>query len=206
MNVIHGSRLILIAGAACTGKSTLIEALMSGKCPSMAKQLDLGDPKLWTYLVRKKEYRFPQSSDDRLMMHYDISYNDQPWKLISSRISFEGVECLKVLPLYEQITFVTLYAPNQKLIKDYVTRGIARNVQFRKMTKFRENIKHLQNSIMKIMLYINLPKLRELYCEWFNYCQSFPSKKAHWIINSKDINRRLQRLDEWSNSMKDAGF
>lgn len=182
----EGNRLLIVAGASCTGKTSLIQALKCGEYRELLSELGLEDRSVWTYLSNSKfqsQVRIDSSvlSDKKvLLLHYDL--------FAHFRDDSRYPRIRKLLKRFEHIDVLTLYAKPSSLFKRSRTRFWSQVLQaFRsplskglKINRFVRQLSERRGA------YTDDSHLLKLYEKWFNELED-QRVTNHWLLESSSF-------------------
>ena len=203
-------RLVVIAGPSCSGKSTMIDRLLSGRLPRLAGGLELGPLETWTSLLPKHVSDPPRADAPKVLLHYDLL---RRWTRKEPAADYDGDPCLGLLSEAPDLTVVTLWASASVLAARLRQR---RSTFHRRLLRGRLwNSEQLHSTAVeddrpapswwrtasavwrellrleaKRRLFRSEDPLRDLYESWLRFCVR-TGPRANWII---DTHADLERL------------
>jgi len=148
------NQLVIIAGTACVGKTTLIKKIRHGDCNGLCEQLGIENP--FMALLRSELSQIRQPIVERLVLHYDFSGKD-------SR-NGEYRELCELISKSDNVTILTLCTSN-KILSQRITLRL-RQVFHRRCPHPRRDIFILWK---KRRVFRDIFKVVALYKRWFKF-------------------------------------
>ena len=183
-------RVVVFAGPASIGKSTLIEQLAQGRAAHVAERLALGDLKQWRQVEAAKLRRINEPYLPRVLFHYNM---------LSSRLRgirpFERDERLDPLALAQKVTFVTLWTTPQVYRRRFDQVKIdpnMRNEQFAGPEYFLEMRSLIEDH----------EELFDYYRKWFDYVREKGAESL--IIDNTEQEPSLISFTQWEQRARTA--
>jgi len=180
---------------------------------SWSQALEFGDPSSYKFLsasdlafvrMQKRDPGFSLSRYisrrlqelhiDRLVLHYGIL---SPWRHLGASGGYEADERLDTLDLFDQTTFVTVWA-NPELLRNRLKRRIAKvleSVALGQAPPLRGLRRAYRLGLLR-RLSKNVPQLLHRYDVWFKFCDT-RDPKAHWIVDNSSVPELFPR-SRWS--------
>ena len=103
------SRLVVVAGASCIGKTWMIQQMMKGRFPELRRTIGMGNPEEWSH-VGLSRLSGREQSCGKYIVQYD-AYNKGRCRVVSGWIAQA-----------DQSVVLTLCAPPQLLIRRHIHR------------------------------------------------------------------------------------
>jgi len=176
---------------------------------SVSQALELGDPSSWKCLrasdlafvqMQKRGTGFSLSTCisrrlqelhiDRLILHCAIL---SPWRRLGASGRYEANERLDILGLFDETTFVTLWADPEVLrrrlesriakVPEHVVPGQAPPLR-RLRRVYRLGLQRRQGE--------NIPEWLHRYDQWLQFCDTH-EPKAHWIVDNSGVPKLFPR-------------
>jgi len=182
-------RMLVIAGPTSVGKSTFIEKLRDGEFPELEKELGFHDLKNWESQTGGSLMNLKQAKVDSMIFHYDFL-----------RVHFRSERTpdrdpvMDVLGVADEITFITLTAPREVLLKRLHSSEIEP-----KMVdgKFKGNKRHV--AIRDI--YSRPGGIDRQYRSWFDFVKT---KSSRQYVVDTSVDPKLVPLATWEAKHLDA--
>jgi hypothetical protein len=176
--VLQTKELIIIGGPSCAGKSFLIKRIRRGVCPGICEQLGIGVPSSWRYVSASKLPHIDQSTDERLIVHYDF---------FSHQSQEDGFKYLhELISNSDRATVLTLCTSPEIL---------AWRVRLKILTKFGRSLFHLRarkkkaHSSLRLYrkrkIYMDGYSVRTLYGKWFSFLDKYMMEDNLVLDSSK---------------------
>ena len=178
-------RIAVVAGPTSSGKSTTIAKLMKGDLPDLASLLDIGDVKAWRAITLSDLRRSPESSFPFMILHYDIT-----WHKFGGPLARSDDELLEILQAAEQLSFVTVWCPDERLRRQFQEAEIKPKMKlgwFTGSSKNRQLLKDYQQPHL----------IRSFYDDWFDFTRKFPV--PHHVV-SVETGMKPIALERWGKS------
>jgi len=155
-------------------------------------QMQKRDPgfSLSTYIAR----RLQELHIDRLVLHYGIV---SPWRHLGESGGYEADERLDTLDLFDQTTFVTVWA-NPELLRNRLKRRIAKVLESVALGQVPPlcGLRRAYRLGLLRRLSKSVPGLLHRYDLWFQFCDTH-EPKAHWIVDNSGVPKWFPR-SSWS--------
>jgi len=192
------SRLILIAGASTSGKSTMIERLKNGSLPDLCDALGIEDVKSWDLAWARNLSRVQESRCGLLLLHYDLLRNEVLNGLARGESPFSGDDALSILTKVERISIVTQWVEASELARrlSEKRRALVRSV-FRRSGRPTRPLRKLTQLSRKLGVVRHPRRLRDLFGSWVSFCSDLGAD-AHWISRSTGESYELNAAAEWA--------
>ena len=198
----HVDRLVLFAGPPGSGKSTTITNLQAGNLPLLSERLGIGNPFLWKCIEARNLYKVRKLQVERVIFHYDFLWQ---WKRELFHQGYKEDGALRILDMSDEITFVTLWATPETLIRrlqlwrvslrKFFLKPLNFHTALQRRRRFRV-IRIVQRARIVHRLYLDIPELLLQYDKWFKFC-GMSGAKAHWIMDTTENVPRLAHISKW---------
>lgn len=189
-------RVIVIAGASCVGKSTLIDGLRGGKHPRLAAVLGLTDPEIWAFQnARRTAGAAAPPAARHLVLHYDIV---RP-VMERSFASFDDDPGLAPAVDASDLCICTMWGAGE-LLRARATLKTRRRAKI-DATALRAPVQWwMRNRRMKTLRrwYRDDDFIRERYQQWFAFVESMSPGMRHLVVNAHDAHPVATPFARWS--------
>jgi hypothetical protein len=191
---LHLTRLIIVAGPPCSGKSTFIATLREGRLQAVAKTLEVAHPELWAVAYAKRWTEALAGGPELVMLHYDFL---RFWKRrnVGRRVYRNDPALRALVAGSERTSAVTLWTEPAVL-----TRRLGRRRPFllRRWLRgeFRQTVQGSRVSRKLRRLYGQHRRLGEHYECWFSFCAA-AGIKEHWIGDTTEPVTALHPVSDW---------
>lgn len=196
MVLLH--RVIVIAGASCVGKSTLIDALRGGKHPRLAAVLGLTDPENWVFQnARRTAGAAAPPAARHLVLHYDIV---RP-VMERSFASFDDDPGLAPAVDALDLCICTMWGAGD-LLRTRATLKTRRRARI-DVTALRTPVQWwMRNRRMRMVRnwYRDDDFIRERYQQWFGFVESMSRGLLHLVVNAHDAQPVATPFARWSDA------
>jgi 2-polyprenyl-3-methyl-5-hydroxy-6-metoxy-1,4-benzoquinol methylase len=175
-------RMLVVAGPTSVGKSTFIQKLQNGEFPECEETLGVHNLKDWNVQTGGSLINSTEAELDAMIFHYDFMHVHFRSEKIPARDPL-----LDGLHVAEELTFITLLAPEEVLLKRIYSGEIEPNT---KRGKYRGNKRHL--AIRDI--YQSPGAVAKHYRGWLEFAKTKSSR--HYVMNTAG-EQKLTPLEEW---------
>jgi hypothetical protein len=212
-------RLIVFAGPAAVGKTTIVRKLREGRLPELAGRLDLGQAGNWHYTTGDK--RPPPPS----CRHVLLDYNALP--AYRHGLAYEEEEALRLVGQAPRISFVTIWAPPERMARQFLADDLKRERRrayqlalllgralpgpWRRRLGSYLLQRILDSSLQKALLGSRYKRFRErlldfytqpssveaLYRQWFRFCERHRERTERSLIVQYDTRLQFLSREEW---------
>jgi hypothetical protein len=212
-------RLIVVAGPAAVGKTTIVRKLRDGNLPELARRLDFGQGADWHYTTGEKNV--PPPSSRRVLLDYNAL---PPYR---HDLNYEEEEGLRLVGRAERISFVTIWAPRERMARQRLADDLKR--ERRRAYKLALQLgralpsrwrRRLGSYLLQRILDSNLPKallrsrhkrfrehyldfytqprsIEALYRKWFRFCELHQERTERHLIVQCDTRLRFFSRQQW---------
>jgi hypothetical protein len=188
-------QLIIIAGPPAAGKTTLIHEISAGGRTDVARRLDVHDNTAWTFSSCGRWMRAGIPHVERLILHFNFLTNLRNTTAGHIfAIDFDKEPRLEVVRRAREITFLTLWAPTDVLIRRLARRTPKRLIAGIGSLSWSDARPLLKDHFRMFWL-LRQQNLAVAYRSWFDFCDGFTAK-AHWLANSTNGIELMPR-SEW---------
>ncbi len=191
------AHLLVVAGLAATGKTTLIKRLISGEYPELSAALDSPQFDKWDIVDAEHVFYHQRILLDGLIFHYN------PFSVYrsGSRL-FTRDEVLHVLDAAEKISFITVYTESERLLQQLEERRRSRETfRSRLKTGYAAAFRYLLRTAGRKMLSLpvfhpiqDLPIMNTIFRRVFQNPHRKDSRLLKLYRNSEQV---LNIYREW---------
>ncbi|MEX2298759.1 MAG: methyltransferase domain-containing protein [Dongiaceae bacterium] len=176
--------LVVVAGLQASGKSTLIDEILSKSGSSIAKHIELDPSKDWAVqrfgsLVENREAEQPN-----LILHYNISKH-----LIDGDLFHHSRALADVMATAEKVTIVTVWCPRERLLQQFREGRTGKHKKTMLSHQHRKKIKQLS------ALYESETALQTMFDEWFAFVKR---RLDPGFVVEYDNGYRVSTLAAWN--------
>ena len=175
--------LVVVAGPSCSGKSTLIEALLRGDAPELDAELSANASRPWLLAYPNHISELPSGRIPKLLFHYDFL---RPW--MNGPYNHRRDRSLDIFDCARTSRTVTLLAAPADLLRRWNEREIAPLTRRGKYRGRRRQLKVLR-------AFESAASVAHLYDRWFDHLAEVPGR--HSILDLRGGARRLVPLQAW---------
>jgi SAM-dependent methyltransferase len=179
------NHLFVVAGLPTSGKSTLIDRLLSGCEPQLAQSLGFDPGKTW-HDVRQFDPSWQASEAPNVILHYNISK-----ALVHGDFYLHGRALLDLMQVSQNVTMVTLWCSPAVLLERYKQDRMNASGSRGRLRRRRKKNRELFD------LYMDPKALSELYRDWFWFCRRHGARTA---VVSESGSYRVTTVEELERS------
>jgi SAM-dependent methyltransferase len=152
--------LVIVAGVPASGKTTVINKLMAGELPDLAKKLGFDCSKNWLSTGYGDVCRVTDPCVDNMLLHFNFTKS----LVDGDRYGYEG-GVLDLIDSAQRISVVSVWCPppelRQRYLNDRVRTGLSRAKRWRQDKKNR----------ILLSLYSEPEKLARLWFKWLGFVE-----------------------------------
>ena len=175
--------LVIVTGPTSSGKKTLLRKLVGNQIPEVARRAGIEDGAQWgPYQHANKLWQPSEPVRERLLLHYDFL---RP-HLRSAKVHKRD-EALDILRTAQRITFLTIWTPPERLVRQISEGEIARRTKLG-IYFGRERHRKIREE------YRDPARVLAHYRAWFDYTRGIPAD--HHVVCLEDPVRVLS-VAEW---------
>lgn len=179
------NHLFVVAGVPASGKSTLIERLLSGCERQLAGSIGFEPSRSW-HDFRQLDASGQASEAPDVILHYNISK-----ALVHGDLYLHDRALVDLMQVSQSITIVTLWCSPAVLLERY-EQGRMHSSGFRgRLRRRRKKTRKLRE------LYKNPDALSQLFRDWFSFCRRHG---AHTAIVSESGSYQVTSVEELERS------
>jgi SAM-dependent methyltransferase len=175
--------LVIVAGVPASGKTTLIERLLAGELPDLAKALGFDNAHKWAITGFGDVHRLAEPSIPNLILHYNITT-----PMIENDLYGYESGLLDLVTAARRTSVITLWCPPDVLSQRYRDNRVRRTFFGSKRAKRK------QKNARLLSLYSEPHRLRELFRDWLSFIQRHSSEL---VIFDSGGNDKILNVDEW---------
>lgn len=191
------NQLIILAGSAGVGKSTLMDRIRAEKEPAIAAQLGLEDVSQWEFLTAKEHLRKRHIPRDKVVLHFDLT---GAFSFLTREYSFVEDKAIDFLDQVRSISVLTLWSMPEICIARVKRRRRQLKINLLRRAFMPREIVSIRNRLKRLAricdLYENPSLLIQRYEEWFEYLMQFPIDR-HWLCAPGEATDRLSPPSDW---------
>ena len=175
--------LVIVAGVPASGKTTLIDKLLAGDLPDLAKGLRFDNADKWTITGFGDVHRLGEPNIPNLILHYNITT-----PMIECDLYGYESGLLDLVNAARHTSVVTLWCSPDVLSQRYRDNRVRRTFFGSKRAKRK------QKNARLLSLYNDAYKLPDIFRQWLNFIQRHSSEL---VIFDSGGNDRILDIDEW---------
>lgn len=179
------NHLFVVAGVPASGKSTLIERLLSGCEPRLAQSLGFEPSRSW-HDFRQLDASGQASDAPDVILHYNISK-----ALVHGDLYLHDRALADLMQVSQSVTIVTLWCPPAVLLERYEQGRMHASGLTGRLRRRRKKIRKLHE------LYKNPDALSQLFRDWFSFCRRHG---AHTAVVSAGGSYQVTSVEELERS------
>lgn len=183
--------LLVVSSPTSAGKKTIMRRLTAGALPELAERLGTPDGSVWGKPFNANRIFEPdEPRRERMMLHHDFL---RPY--LRSTMTHERDEANDIFSCAERLTFLTIWTPPERLVRQITEAEIEPRAQAGKKPSKR----HLR--IRED--YKNPARVVEHYKRWFDYTAKI--SEEHIVASYDDQSDRLtlRTVSEWESLTRD---
>lgn len=180
-------RLVVVAGPAGAGKSTLVGALRQGRLPEVARRLRIDNPADWPAKLAARLAMDKDSTYVQLLLHYDLVA-----QFLFERDARSKNISIDPFEIADRVGVLTIWCEPDVLRRQHAAA---------KPTETAKNPKHRPHSyyVQVNEFYADPAKVLALYRKWFDHVQSKTAE--HCIVSFTDRVRFFSR-EQWEEAAR----
>ncbi|MCH8950757.1 MAG: hypothetical protein IID49_01315 [Proteobacteria bacterium] len=175
--------LFIVAGVPTSGKTTLIQRLVSGELGAIADEIGFEADKDWVVQHFKKIGDADTDSPANILLHYNITQH-----LIDGDVYRHDRSLLDLIRVASRVTVVSLWCSPEELARRYNAERAGTVVQ-RYLSRPHKKKKRILRSLFE-----KEDATIELFADWFNFVKR-NVRNAHVIVQ-EDQNRVID-IEQW---------
>lgn len=186
--------LVIVAGVPTSGKTTLINKLIAGELPDIAKQLDFDCKKNWLNTGYGEVCHIQEPRIDYLLLHFNITKS----LVDGDHYSYEG-GLLDLIKSAQRISVVSLWCPAAELRQRYLEGRV--RTKLSRSKRLRQERKHR----ILLSLYSEPENLVQLFAKWLSFVElrcavsiMFESTTSGKSISSRDWRQKFLQAEDIS--------
>jgi hypothetical protein len=168
--------LVIVAGVPASGKTTLINKLLGGELPDLAKALSFDNAHKWTITGFGDVHRLAEPNVPNLILHYNITT-----PMVENDLYGYQSGLLDLVNAAGHISVVTLWCSPAVLSQRY------RDNRIRRTFFGARRAKRKQKNARLLSLYSETHRLRELFRDWLSFIQHHSNKLVLFESSGKII-------------------
>ncbi|MBZ0215874.1 MAG: hypothetical protein K8F25_04925 [Fimbriimonadaceae bacterium] len=188
------THLVIVAGVPTSGKTTVINKLMAGELPDIAKQLDFDCKKNWLSTGYGEVCHIQDARVENLLLHFNITKS----LVDGDHYGYEG-GLLDLIKLAQRISVVSLWCPlaelKQRYLEGRVRTKLSRSKRLRQDRKNRILLSLFDEPVNFARLFEKWLLFVELHCPAQVMLESSASGEA---ISLSDWRRKFLQAEETS--------
>ncbi len=180
--------LFVIAGVPAGGKSTLIDGLMNGELPELAREMGFDADQPWNLQLYGQVAQCEQAEVSNMLLHYNIT-----GYLTYGDLHRYDRGLLDLMETAERVTIVTTLCPAEELLERYRTSRIAqkpKDLTKRQSRKIRDHL----------ALYGSQKRLDRQFRHWFSFVRQHVKDSP---VVFQDEGYQLCSVDDWEQRGQD---
>ncbi|MDP1700131.1 MAG: methyltransferase domain-containing protein [Aestuariivirga sp.] len=175
--------LVIVAGVPTSGKTTVMNKLMAGELPDIAKQLDFDCKKKWLSTGYGEVCHIQDARVENLLLHFNITKS----LVDGDHYGYKG-GLLDLIKSAQRISVVSLWCPPAELRRRYL-EGRVRT----KLSRSKRLRQDRKNRIL-LSLYDEPENLARLFAKWLSFVELH--RAAPVILESTALGKTIS-LSDW---------